>query len=223
MKKIYDKSAMAILPYGDNIVFVAAEKQVDDKYIVSYKMYNFNDGAVTQIRRSTYLEAKFGNDFLYYSKIFPDFINYKCARLTDGRMIAIYPKGDAVIFDQNNDIVWEGSLKYRNSGPSGVTCIDNSIWVSFPEGDTILRYNAFTMREELRIGGKKDNAFSKPRGLWSEGKNLIVCNHAGKCIESVDTSSYVVEKYAQFDEPVYQYVKCGAFEVVLLESGIYLM
>ena len=79
------------------------------------------------------------------------------------------------------------------------------------------------MREELRIGSQKDNVFSKPRGLWADGKNLIVCNSAGKCIESVDTNSYVVEKYAQFDEPVYQYVKCGAYEVVLLESGIYLI
>lgn len=223
MKKIYDKSAMAILPCGQNFVFVAAEKQVDDKYIVSYKMYNFSDDTISQIRRSEYLETKFGSDFLYYSKIFPDFINYKCATLSDGRMIAVYPNGDAVVFSKKGDIVWEGTLKYRNSGPASVACIDNSIWVSFPDGDTILRYNALTMREELRIGSQKDNAFSKPRGLWADGKNLIVCNSAGKCIESVDTNSYVVEKYAQFDEPVYQYVKCGAYEVVLLESGIYLI
>lgn len=223
MKKIYDKSAMAVLPYGDNIVFVAAEKQVDDKYIVSYKMYDFQEDTISQIRRSTYLEAKFGDEFLYFSKIFPDFINYKCVKLPNGGIIAVYPNGDAAIFDKHNEITWEGSLKYRNSGPSGVACIDDSIWVSFPDGDTILRYNAETMREELRIGSQKDNAFSQPRGLWSNGKNLVVCNCAGKCIESVDTSSYVVERYAQFDEPVYQYVKCGPFEVVLLESGIYMM
>lgn len=223
MKKIYDKSAMAILPYGDNIVFVAAEKEVDGKFIVSYKMYDFQEDAVTQVRRSTYLEAKFGDDFLYYSKLFPDFINYKCSKLPNERLIAIYPNGDAAIFDKYNEIVWEGTLKYRNCGPSGVVCIDNSVWVSFPDGDTILRYNADTMREELRIGSQKDNAFSKPRGLWCDGKKLIVCNSAGKCIESVDTSSYVVEKFAQFDEPVYQYVKCGLFEVVLLDSGIYLV
>ena len=52
MKKIYDKSAMAILPYKDNIVFVAAEKQLDDKFIVSYKMYDFQNDQVTQVRRS---------------------------------------------------------------------------------------------------------------------------------------------------------------------------
>ena len=223
MKKIYDKSAMAILPYNDNIVFVAAEKQLDDKFIVSYKMYDFQNYQVTQVRRSAYLEAKFGDEFLYFSKMFPDFINYKCAKLPDGRLISLYPNGDAAMFDNNYDIVWEGALKYRNSGPAGVACVDNSIWVSFPDGDTILRYNAATMREELRIGSQRDNAFSKPRGLWAAGKNLIVCNSAGKCIESVDTSSYVVEKYAQFDEPVYQYVKCGMFEVVLLDSGIYLL
>jgi hypothetical protein len=79
------------------------------------------------------------------------------------------------------------------------------------------------MREELRIGSQKDNAFSKPRGLWADGKRLIVCNSAGKCIESVDTSSYVVEKMMQFEEPVYQYLKIGMFEVVALDSGIYLL
>lgn len=223
MKKIYDSSAFAILPYENNIVFVVAEKQVDEKFIVSYKMYDFQSDSVIQIRRSLYLEAKFGYEFLYYSKIFSDFVNYKCASLPDGRMIAVYPNGDAAIFDKNNDIIWEGMLKYRGNGPAGVVCVDNSIWVSFPDGDTILRYNASTMREELRIGSQKDNAFSKPRGLSADGKRLIVCNSAGKCIESVDTSSYVVEKMMQFEEPVYQYLKIGMFEVVALDSGIYLL
>ena len=118
---------------------------------------------------------------------------------------------------------WTGTLKYKDFGPCDAVCIGRSVWVSFPEGDTILRYNARTMREELRIGSKRDNAFSRPCGLYVENNRLVVCNSASKFIEVVDTESYTVERYSSFEEPLHQYIKPNGQEIVRLDSGVYLL
>jgi hypothetical protein len=223
LKKIYGEGVIDILPLSKGVIMVTRENDVDDKVIVSYKFYSFESGKIARATRSVYLHAKFGQNFEKYHKIMPDFINYRCTPLPDNRLFTVYPTGEAKIFNGSADLIWEGKINYKEFGPSDVVCVGKSLWIAFPDGDTILRYNLRTMRDELRIGSKKDNAFSRPCGLYAIDNKLVVCNSVSNCIEIVDTDTYVVERYASFDEPVYQYFKIGANEVVLLKSGAYIM
>lgn len=223
MVKLYDERAAQILEVPNGIVIVVTEQNMDDKAVVSYKYYSFSDHSLTQAMRDIYLRGKFGEHFNRYVEQIRDFINYRVTPLPDNRTLCIYPTGEAWVFNENVDPVWSGKLNYKDFGPLGAVCIGRSVWVSFPDGDTILKYNARTMREELRIGSKRDGVFSRPCALSATDDKLIVCNSVSNCIEAVDTNTYAVERYASFDEPVYQYIKVGDNEVVRLESGVYLL
>lgn len=223
LKKIYGDGVLDILPLPKGVLMVTRENDAEDKVVVSYKVYSFESGKISRATRNVYLYAKFGQNFEKYYKLMPDFINYKCTALPDDKLFTIYPTGEAKIFNADVEVVWQGNIKYKEFGPSDVACVGKSLWIAFPDGDTILRYNLRTMRDELRIGSKKDNAFSRPCGLCSIENKLVVSNAVSNCIEIVDTGTYVVERYAAFDEPVYKYHKVGANEIVLLQSGAYIL
>lgn len=223
MKKIYGNGAVRMMAQPSGVVFLTADEVVDGKTTVSYWAYAFDGGSLMRVSRRVYLQAMFGVRFEQWHELMPDFVNFRFTDIGNNRYLSLYPTGDAKVFDRNYQEIWQGKLNYKDFGPSDAVCIGKSVWVAFPEGDTILRFNAETMREELRIGSKKDNAFSRPCGLWSIDNKLIVCNASGNCIEMVDTDTYVVERYATFNEPVYQYFKIGSIEIVLLESGIYVL
>ncbi len=223
MQQIFDDKAVQIVAAPGGVILVVTEQCFDDQAIVSYKYFDFNTKQISKVAREVYLRGKFGENYIVYSSNLHDFVNQHTAYLPDGRCLFIYPTGEGVAYDEQALRVWSGTLKYKEFTPCDVVCIGRSVWVSFPDGDTILRYNARTLREELRIGSKKDNAFSRPCGLYADGSKLIVCNSASNCIESVDTETYTVEKFATFNEPVYQYVKSGEHQVVRLASGVYIL
>ena len=82
------------------------------------------------------------------------------------------------------------------------------------------------MREELRIGGSSgDSSFSGPCGLWADQvKNtLIVCNSTENNMLEVNLKTYTVHKFHEFDEPVKKYVNIDSHELVILDSGLYML
>ena len=223
MQQIFGESALQIVGAPDGVIMVVADEINGDQATVSYRYYSFSSEKLSRTVKDVYLRAKFGEDFEEYVPHFKDVFNYSVTDLPDDKRLFVYPTGSACIFDEFMNKTWSGTLKYKDFGPCDAVCIGRSVWISFPGGDTILRYNARTLREELRIGSKRDNAFSRPCGLYVENNRLVVCNSASKCIELVDTESYTVERYSNFDEPVYQYIKPNGHEVVRLKSGVYIL
>lgn len=223
MRRIYGEGVVRMIAQAGGIVFVTADKLDGEQATVSYWAYAFGGSSLIRVNRQVYLQAMFGAHFEQWQALMPDFVNYRFVDIGNKKYLSLYPTGEAKTYTREQELIWEGQLSYKDCGPSDVVRIGKSVWVAFPAGDTILRFSTDTMREELRIGSKKDNAFSRPCGLWSIDNKLIVCNAASNCIEMVDTDSYVVERYATFNEPVYQYFKIGATEVVLLKSGIYVL
>ena len=86
----------------------------------------------------------------------------------------------------------------------------------------MVRFNLNTMREELRIGGK-NTPFNKPCHIFIEGNFAFVSNAGSNKLLRVNLSSYTVDDYKEFSEPVYSYVKVKGYQFVLLESGIYML
>ena len=221
MTKLYENNAVEIVAVPDGVVIVAQEDSVENQAIVTYRLVSFRGHRVMPVTKDIYLRGKFGEDYAAIAPQLPDYINYKVASLPDGRLLCVYPTGESVLFSTGGFLEWRGKLTYQDMGPSGVACVGNALWVSFSEGDTILRYNLEFLREELRIGSRKDNAFSRPCSLSSEDGRLIVCNRDSCCVESVDPRNYAVQRLYTFDEPVYQYVRSGTENIVLLASGVY--
>ncbi len=223
LNKIYEENAVEILAVPDGVIIVSQEENFEDQAVVTFKYYSFRSRKTLSVTRDVYLRAKFGDAYQEISSQLPDYINYNVAQLPDGELLCVYPTGESYLFSAGGKQVWKGELKYKNFGPSGVACVGRSVWLSFADGDTILRYNPRTMREELRIGSRSDNAFSRPCGLCGSDLGLIVCNRESCCVELVNPDNYTVERIYSFNEPVYHYVRSGVENIVLLDSGVYVI
>ncbi len=223
LNKIYEENAVEILAVPDGVIIVSQEENFEDQAVVTFKYYSFRSKRLMSVTRDVYLRAKFGDSYQEISAQLPDYINYNVAQLPDGELLCVYPTGESYMFSVGGKLEWKGELKYKGFGPSGVACVGRSIWLSFAEGDTILRYNPRTMREELRIGSHSDDAFSRPCGLFCSDMGLIVCNTESRCVELVDTDNYTVDRIYNFNESVYRYIRSGVENIVLLESGVYVV
>ena len=223
MVKLYEENAAEIVASPEGVVIVSQEQVDEDQAVVTYRQYSLRTRQLTSVTKDVYQRAKFGDSYAAIVVQLPDYINYRVAELSDGRLICVYPTGESAIFSADGFAEWRGMLTYQGNGPSDVAAVGDGFWLSFAQGDTIVRYALPSMREELRIGSAKDDAFSRPCGLSSEQGRLIVCNRESCCVESVDATAFTVERLFTFNEPVYQFVRSGSAGIVLLASGVYLL
>lgn len=225
MKQLFSEQIYDILEVEHGFIVVYKRAEVEDKVVVSYKSVSLEDGVVTQRTRADYEYVKYGENFSAATFNSGNFVNNSCVKLENGRLFAVSVDGEAKIIDNEGNTEWEGTIRYKGSGPSSIAGYGHTLWASFADKNALIRFNLRTMREELRIGGSADSAFSKPKGMWVDepaGK-LIVCNAEGKNILEVNMKTYTVVERAVFDEPVHKYLRIGDKEFVILESGLYML
>lgn len=222
MKRLYAENVIDILPVESGFIFAVQQAAYDDKLIIAYKLYSFNTGVVSPVKKSAYLTAKFGKYYAAFEGRLTDYINFPAVLLPDGKTLVCADGGDASIYDKEGHELWHGNISYKDEGPRDMIMHDGRIWCSFPEGKAVSRYSAMTLKEELRFGGL-GGAYEKPQGIFILDRNLMVCCSETRKIYTVDIDSYALDEYAAFDEPVYRYFKINSNEIVLLSSGIYRM
>lgn len=220
MQKIYDQTAMNILPVPNGFIIAACREALEKKMVVMYKLVSFEESNISPVTKSVYMYAKFGEDYKSYEMQLNQPFYWRTHTLPGGRIFAVHPNGEVRVFDKQACTEWQGTMKYKDSGPADIAVDGNSIWASFPDNNAIIRFNLRTMREELRIGGS-NSAFASPEGLWINGESLMVCNSASHKLWQVNLKSYTVHEYASFDVPIHQYMKFGPYEIVRLDSGVY--
>lgn len=225
MKQLFSEQIYDILEVEQGFIVVYKRAEVEDKVVVSYKSVSLEDGVVTQRTRNDYEYVKFGEHHAAVDFKSGNFITNNCVKLENDRLFAVSVDGEALIIDGDGNTEWQGTIRYKDSGPSSIVSYGHTLWASFADKNALIRFNLRTMREELRIGGSTDSAFARPKGMWVDepaGK-LIVCNADGKNILEVNMKTYTVVERAVFDEPVHKYLRIGAKEFVILESGLYLL
>lgn len=225
MKKLFSEQIFDIIETPDGFMVVYRRPEFEDKLVVSYKSVSIESGVVTQRTRADYEFMKYGDTVKVPKFENGNFITCDCVKLDDGRVFVIAPDGEAKILDTENNIEWQGSIKYKDMGPTAIANFGHTLWASFSDKNALIRFNLRTMREELRIGGSSDSSFSGPEGMWvdSQSERLLVCNNKAHSILEVNMKTYTVIEYAVFDEPVHKYLRIDNREFVVLDSGLYLM
>lgn len=101
--------------------------------------------------------------------------------------------------------------------------IRKSLWCVVPERNAIINYSIDEARVLLRIGGGAQSAFSYPTSITLLGGSIFVCNRDSHKIRTVqiNNSTYAINDYRTFSEPVYKYFRVGGREYALLDSGVY--
>lgn len=223
MKKIFEGEVYEILPLSNGIVFSYCKETIEDnKLVIAYKMISFDNGRFTDVAKNIYLMSKFGNNYKTIMKHCDNYITTKSIILQNGKVLLLSKDGVAKLIDTDSTILWQGNLNYRTFNASDIVIYKNSLWACFSECNVLLRYNLNTMREELRIGGKK-SPFDRPSRMFLEGENVIVCNKGSKQLVTVNLENYTVLEDETFPEEITQYIKSDIYKFAILESGLYML
>ncbi len=225
MKKLFSEKIYDILPVDNGFIFVYRRPEVENMIAVSYKSVSLDNGVVTQRSRGEYEFVKYGERPEGAGYAIGNSVLCNCVTLDNGNLFIVSPKGEAKMVGADGLIQWEGTIRYKDCGPSAIAHFGHTLWASFAEKNALIRFNLRTMREELRIGGSADSSFSYPEGIWINdhtGK-LIICNSKARNLLEVDVKTYTVEEKAVFDEPVHKYLCIDNREIVVLDSGLYLL
>ncbi len=225
MKKLFADEIYDILECAGGFIVVYRRTEVQEKIVVSYKSVKLDSGTVTQRTRADYNFFKFGEVDPTDGMLPSEAITCSTAKLDNGSVFIVNRNGNAKILDLNGDLEWQGTIKYKDCGPASIAHCGHTLWASFPERNALIRFNLRTMREELRIGGSNDSSFAGPEGLWiNEDEGLLtVCNSKANNILEVNMKTYTVCERASFQEPVHKYMRIGKKELVVLNSGLYLL
>ncbi len=222
MKQIFEGKVYEIIPLSNGVIFSYCKESLENQIVVGYKMISFDSGRITDIAKNAFLGSKYGTNYQEIIKKSEHYITDKILHLQNGRMLIYSKNGTLKLLEANTEIIWQGNLSYRNFNASDFILYKNSLWTCFSDCDVLLRYSLATMREELRIGGKK-SPFSKPKSLFLENDEAYVCNAGSKKIIKVNLDNYTVNEYFEFQEEVTQYLKSDIYEFVILESGLYML
>lgn len=225
MKKLFSDEIYDVLPYEGGFMVVYRRKEVQDRIVISYKSVSLESGVVSQRTRADYEYIKFGERARSLEFEGAQFITSRCTVIDNDRLFVVMPDGNAKILDKDGYTEWEGTVRYKDCGPSSVAHHGHTLWASFADRNALIRFNLRTMREELRIGGSNDSSFAGPDGLCvnePEGQ-LMVCNAKANNLLEVNMKTYTVHERAVFEEPVHRYMRIEGKEFVLLDSGLYLL
>jgi len=223
MKCIYKGKVLHMLPIPSGIVAaVLSDITEEGKMVVEYRMISLETGQIQRITNSVYLLAKFGASHKSAEVQVSNHLTCRTCMLPEGELFVVEDDFSAKVLDVDGFTKWVGVVKYKGESAADATFDGKNIWVSFTENNAIIRLDPASMREELRIGGKKgESGFSSPVGIFAEDEYLFVSNCNSHQIWKIHTKTYEAGEYMTFDEPVYAYSKCHGREVVWLESGIY--
>ena len=75
----------------------------------------------------------------------------------------------------------------------------------------------------MRIGSKDSTSFNNPVSISKYDNELFICNKGSNKVRTINLKDYSVNDFRIFDEPVYKYLRSCGKEIVVLESGVYVL
>ena len=222
MDKISGDKVFSIHPLPDGFLYAYCIEKTEKHYKIGYKMVSFDKGKVSSVTKSIYMLTKFGADYKTFEGKIKNYLTCFSILMEGGQTFVIERDGTANIFGPGGEVLFSGTFLYQNTPPGGVAVNGNTLWVSYPEHNVLIRHTLSTLREELRIGGKKSPKKSAT-ALFAAGTKLFICSRDTNSIWKMDVSTYQTELYYEFDEPALDYIFINKYEIAVLESGIYLL
>lgn len=220
MKQIFGSEVLQIQPCQNGFIFVLKQEEQNEKTVIAYKMMDFERMTIAPVTRNVYLLEKFGGQFERYDQNPDDFLNLRSLILPERRLLTVDTKGNAVVVGGDGRKQFEGCLTYQGCVPDHLVLGDGCVYASYPDAGAVIRYNAATLRQELRLGGG-ENPMPRPEGLYYQNGQLLVCMPTEHKMMELNFNTFELEDYEAFEEPIHRYLKYNANEIVLLDSGAY--
>ncbi len=112
--------------------------------------------------------------------------------------------------------IWFDSIYWFDIDKNG------NIWYVIPTHDYVW---IFSLEKNIEVFPLENCkflwCFSMPESIAIYGNYAYICDMWNKRIVRVNSFTFEVEEYLNFNEPVWEYVQLNGLEIVRLESGIY--
>lgn len=224
MQLISTKDIVDIIKYGDSSIIMVEKIPLSNpsQYKARYSVVNFETKSIDVLTKSAYLLKKFGSSFNRISQIIPNFVQCDAAVLYDRRVLAIYPNGEAGIFDRDGELEWSGLFDYHGKTVKYLALEGKYFWSVCPEENCVIRYSSQNMNVDLRIGGKDAQTFINPTHVCFDSGDIYVCCDGNK-VRRIDGNNYTVSDYLNFTDNIKQYFRFGKYAVAVMTSGTYVL
>lgn len=222
MEKISEHKALSLLELPNGFLFAYCIEESEDQMTVGYQMVSFDTGKISNVSKSIYMLTKFGADYKAFENVINNYLTCSTVLLDGGKTFIVEKNKNAYLFGNKETPLWSGSLLFNNTSPSDVAVSADALWASYQEENAFIRYNSTTLRQELRIGGV-NSPIKNPENIFCSGNKIFVSCGDTKEIWKLDTKTFATEKYFEFEESVHSYKFIDKYEIVALDSGIYLI
>ncbi len=221
MKQICEPCVLQVQPCQTGFIFV--EKQMEEeRTVISYKMLDFERSSFNPVTRNVYLLSKFGNRFEQFEEKTEELITAKTLFFPERYLMICNSKGMASLYTADGALRYQRSLVYGGEVPYDVVLGENCFWASYPQNGAVIRYALHNLRQEIRIGGGASRLPS-PKGMFYLHGTLLFCSPSEKKVFGLNPFTFEMEEYHTFHEPVHNYYKYNSQEVVVMDSGVYLL
>ena len=220
MEKLFEGEIYEMIAQPSGLVFAYSRSDSDEGTIIGYKMLSLDTCRLTDVIKDIYQLSKFGSAYRAVAAVCDNYITARSVILPSGRVFICNEYGDMKLIDTEGECVWNGELTYRGHGPSALVLHGNTVWASFEGENVLMRCNPATMREELRIGGAR-SPLDRPTNIFVENDMAYICNAGSNKIVKINLTSYAVEDYKEFEEPILGFMRVKNFDFYLLKSGLY--
>ncbi|MBQ7579712.1 MAG: hypothetical protein IJU39_00195 [Clostridia bacterium] len=223
MKRIVDSSVLDVVAFPSGFVFAKKEESPEGARAAFY-CYNVVTKKMEAVRRSAYLQCKFGENFEKIVGIVGNFIFCDCVRMPNtGEVVVLTEDSKMFYISAQGELIWNEELCYRDAPVRDLTVDDNCVWCAVPDKSSVVRFSPSVKKVYIRVGGAETRTFSNPVGVSKYANDLYVsCGELNK-IRRIDFQTYSVKDYKIFDEPVFKYYKIHDREFARLESGLYML
>lgn len=224
MELISKKEIVDVVRYSDTSAIIVEKIPLatPSQYKVQYSVVDFVNKSIDVSTKSAYLLKKFGANFKRISEIIPNFVQCDASVLYDRRVLAIYPNGEAGIFDRDGELDWSGNFDYHERPIKCMALEGKYFWSVCPDENCVIRYACQNMKIDLRIGGVDADTFIKPSHICCDGGDLYVCC-AGNKVRRIDGNNYTVSDYLNFTDNIKRFYKFGKYAIAVMVNGTYVM
>lgn len=223
MKKISSTDIFDLIPFKSGFIYVKKAELENGSFKLKFYGYDVKKMENAPITKSVYLLSKFGSSFNIIAEKLGDYASCDAGILPNKYVSVVYPTGEMGLFDEKAALIWTGDLQYKGSPVQSLAVDGNNIWCCVPKLNSIINYSIVNKKVSMRIGSENSTAFSNPISVVKYDDELFVVNKDSCKVRIVSLNDYSVRDFRLFDEPVLKYIRTNGKEVVLLESGIYIL
>lgn len=224
MKEILDHMPLDIVPHPEGFVIVEPEdKDENGRLRISFWFYNLHSMTVQKVKRNFYAACKFGAASHMITEQINDYISCAVCSTPDDSFCVVFPTGEMGIFSKEGELSWTGDLSYHNCSVRSCAPDGSNVWFAVPDQNAIVRYSTKLERVDFRIGGINTMALGRPMSVARYGDKLYVCCKTSQNIKQVRLDNYSMTEYAHFEDGVLRYLRIASYEIVVLNSGVFLL